>query len=796
MSALLPKAAAAGSLKAVAQEGGAGAETAIDAKAAILHVRACKDATCTSYGDAKKDLPIGIEAERIDVNASTVETLAVGDGKSVVHARVVDRERPDLAFEALLHGTDVLWSGMTGYTRGSEGDRSGDVVLVVDRDKPTSFVLVAETREDTRICGQASTPLAARGLDPKTMQLRGATLHRLEKKARDEATRIVAKTNTAGRAIAQVVVATGGSAPRAAALTDGNTDTVWSEQRPGDGHGEFVTMRAPHELSLVSLLVTVAPKTPKPDGAAPRTFFIATDDRLYFVTMPEDAWQKAGQTYEIPFPAAVRTTCVAVVLDEAYLHGAAAPEVGIAEVSARTSFDVDAASFDDIAQALGGPRGDEAAALLRRSGNEGLAAVVHRYDSLGDKARALAVDIAASAGACDAAAGDLLTHALTDRAIEVRRRALGRIERCGKAAAPALTSAVLGPDEARRAASAALLASVAPQSALEPLAGKLGEGSTDTRRAIRSAMWRASSVASRDKLLALLARREMTPAARVELLRAIGPKLHELRPEADVALADLFRAAPDMQARYLLVQPLAHLARTPDATEGELSRLAVLARQDPDWQVRARAVELSAGIAPLAATVALAAHDPAPRVREAALRAIAGGSTSSGSGAAIETLAHDEWTFVRVASAEAIGAFPQDRSTQTALVNALEDTSPKVRAAAIVSLGKQRATNQAERVRDRLDDGREDPEVRALAARTLGAMCVQSSADRLTKLALISARPVDAADERIGMAAIEALAALHPSDLKERLGPLFAKNVRPPVRHAAERALAEPGVCR
>jgi uncharacterized small protein (DUF1192 family) len=75
-------------------------------------------------------------------------------------------------------------------------------------------------------------------------------------------------------------------------------------------------------------------------------------------------------------------------------------------------------------------------------------------------------------------------------------------------------------------------------------------------------------------------------------------------------------------------------------------------------------------------------------------------------------------------------------------------------------------------------------------------MCVAGAADRLTKLALLSRAPVDEADERIGTAAIDALSLLHPPDLEKRLAPLRAKDVRLPVRKAAERALAEPGACR
>ena len=114
----------------------------------------------------------------------------------------------------------------------------------------------------------------------------------------------------------------------------------------------------------------------------------------------------------------------------------------------------------------------------------------------------------------------------------------------------------------------------------------------------------------------------------------------------------------------------------------------------------------------------------------------------------------------------------------------------------IAALGKRRAVAQAPLVRERLDDTREDPEVRAFAAKTLGAMCMQNAADRLTKLAYLARAPVDEADDRIGIAAIDALGTLHPPDLEKRLAPLRAKDVRLPVRRAAERALTEPGACR
>ena len=360
--------AAAAELRASAPAGGGigGVQVTLDTAKGALVVR--RD------GGAAREIAIPIDRTRIDAGASKLDVVPIGEGRRVVHAKVQDAGRNDLAFEAILSGAadGPVFAGLTGYTRGSDGDRSGEVVKIYDRDGGTKFVIVAEMREDTRICGQATTPLSARGLDPKTLELRGAALHRIEKESRDKAAEVTARLRPAGAKapLARILLATGGSAPAASTLTDGNPDTSWSERRSGDGHGEFATMRAAPETPMHGLAITIAPAaTRATSGAAPRTFFVATDSKLFHVTMPEDAWQKPGQAYEVAFPEPVRTTCVALVLDEAYATSAS-PEVTVAEVGALTKFDVDGASLDDVAKELSGTRAEEAAAVLRRAGED------------------------------------------------------------------------------------------------------------------------------------------------------------------------------------------------------------------------------------------------------------------------------------------------------------------------------------------------------------------------------------------------------------------------------------------
>lgn len=683
---------------------------------------------------------------------SEQHTIPIGDGKRVVHVRVSAQSQ---TWEAIVSGgaNDPIFAGLTGYTTGEEGERTGQIVQITDRDESTKFVLVGEVREDTRICGQAMTPLTVRALDPKTMTLRGASVHRIEKKERDAATPIPAAPSTAKPPLARLLASP-------TALTDGKPETAWSEQKSGDGHGEFVSMRAPIETPLHSLLVTTATS-----GVVPRTFFVATDTKLFRVAVPED---KGGATFEVPFPEPVKTSCVSVVLDEAYEHEGP-PVVSLAEVAARTKFDLDGASLDDVVKELGGARADEAAAVLRRGGDAALAAVVAAWPKLDAKARAFAVDVASSAGTCNGPAMELLTHALTDKEREVQKRASGRIERCGKNAIASLSDAVRSNDEPRRAASAMLLASISGSAAWDPIAEQIGKGAPATRHAMRAAL--AKATAPREKLVLLLQRADLTPDMKLDALRALGPRLTEVKPEAEAAIAQVLAGTPDFRTRYLVLEPLAQL--------GDRTRLEGYARSDPEWPVRARAVELSAGDTSLRSLLA----DPEPRVREAALRARVG--------TAVYGL-RDEWSFVRVSAAEAMGA---SKENPKALAAALNDPSPKVRAAVVTALGASGARGEARAIRERLDDLKEDVEVRALAARTLGQLCVQDAADRLTKLAVLALHPVDEADERIGTAALDALAMLHPSDLERRLAPLRAKGSRTLLKRAADLAVTSPGTC-
>jgi HEAT repeat protein len=282
------------------------------------------------------------------------------------------------------------------------------------------------------------------------------------------------------------------------------------------------------------------------------------------------------------------------------------------------------------------------------------------------------------------------------------------------------------------------------------------------------------------------------------MFRAAEGRVTEVRAEADAAFGELLRGTPSMRVRYLALGPLGHLAQSGDAAA--VAFLLAMIAHDDQWPVRARALEVSAGLAPAEGAIVAALGDPEPRVREAALSALAGAPAPSRSAtrAASAILGHDDWPFVKVQAIAVLMNAPPAPESVEALGAALDDPSARVRGAAIVALARAgaAAANWRAALRKKLDDNDEDADVRSAAASALGALCDRDSAGRLTELA----RPLAgvAADEdarEVGLGAVVGLAALHPPDLKERLAPLLAPSAPPAVRSAAAHAMAARTHC-
>ena len=745
-------------------------------------------------------VPIGLGKAQLPAEADVdVEVVAIAGGKNVVHVVVPSKDTEGVAWEALLAAGQAqpIFAGLTGFVAGDPGERTGKAIQIVPGN-PASFVIVGDLREDLSICGQEATLLDPEALYP-SLDLRPATVQRLDAAQLAAGQPIIASDHgpTADKPLAKLLVAQGSSVPgsRGLELTDGDPATVWTEQRPGMGQGEFVKMAAPKEVPITRMQIVVSAPTPAKDAAAPKSLYLVTGSQTFKVTLPGDGWLKPGEAYEIAFPKPVEASCVALVLDGAYTRSLPHPVVSVAELVAYSEFDGPSATLDDVAKKLSSPRGVAAAQLLERAGDGVLPAVEKAYDGLDARGRALAVDVAASHPRCEDAA-PLLARGLCEGGGEAPRKSREKLERC-KGAANVLATR-LRQDPAARACIAPTLVAIAGADALEPIADAMagtGVGETSTRAVLRLAFAQALESAPAGRLASLVGDAHRGAVVRLEMLRAAGARVSEAIPESERTVAEVLGGSPPMRDRYLALGPLGELGKAGD--RGAVARISETISRDADWPVRARAAEVAAGLADAVPALMAAVRDPEPRVREAALSSIGASAPPGGSDVARWALANDGWPFVKVQAVGVLAKTPPSADVDAALAGALGDTSARVRGATLVALGRRKASAMHGAVRARLDDPNEDPEVRAAAARVLGAMCDASSADRLTELAralAVAGTPED--EQQVAVAALEGLAAMQPADLRDRLAPLMAETVPPTARAAAHRALEAHGACR
>ncbi|MDC0682561.1 HEAT repeat domain-containing protein [Sorangium atrum] len=743
----------------------------------------------------------------------------------------------------------VLWSGWTGVATGEHGEGRSDAV-VVEPLGSGNRVLVGQLRDDVTLCGRPAL-VGASEVDPRTMTLlKGASFQNLPAEERRAAGKVVAERRDADAPAAtfrllRPTAASSAVGKRFAEIADGDPKTAWSEGKVGAGRGEFVSFSSADEVGITGLGLRIKPSDGVEGGAAPRTLFVATPDRLFQVSLPEDAWLKESAGYEVKLPEEIKASCIAVVLDDAYAPAGAgsrgapsAPEVRvtIAEVTARTAFDGQGPAALVGALAGGGERSRAAAALLARGGPEAVEAAIAGYDRLDPAGRQLArgvIDTApcavqipfltarlasGAASAAQPAPGAASAGRVSGMAAALGRapraappepdpelhHARDRIRRCGRAAAPALAEIVKAGAPAARVVAARELALVAPVEAIPALLDALAGARGAARRELRAALAlaarseRAASVVEEEMQLERL--RARPEDAQLDLLRALGPALGRVKGGGAAFQALASAGGAPFDRRYLLQAPAAALARAGEAPAEAYLRASL--RKDADAHVRLRAAEVTADVPALAPDLLAAASDPEARVREAAIVALAraasaGAKLPAGAGEALAArLTSDPWTFIRGGAALAIGAMPATTAGDRALVGALADSSPEVRQHALDGLGAHRATAHIEAVRDRAEDKEEDVEVRARAILALGAMCDASSVDLWTRLALRAKSPIGEHDQRLGSAALAALGSVHPADLPARLKPLLDKGTPHGLREAARAALSAPPQCR
>ena len=809
-----PAAARADALRVTAPSGGglAALAVSVDLKAGVVQSRTCPTAAGCSADASPTTARIGLNLAGSPEVATEAKDVDLGDGRHVVHVRVQLAEQKgsarDVAWEAVLAAGESapLFAGLTGFTTGDVGERTGTTLIARERDGATQYLIKGSIREDVRICGHAhGTPLSPELLDAKTLKWTPTGLQRLTVEQRDHARKLTlaARHEPAPRPLAELLVATGTSGRSSGAgLTDGDPTTPWTEESEGEGRGEFVVMRAAPEVPIARFAVVLPTSSTRKKGTevAPSVFYLVTDTETFEVTVPRSA-QADGGAYNLALPEPVKTSCVSLVLEEA--AGAAAhPDVSVRELIAYSELDASGASFDVLAKALGGPRSGAAVAILKRGGDPALAAVEAAWEAIDPAGRAAALDVAIGNPSCDAGAG-ILVRGVADLGKELAHAARQKILRCGPAAVKGLVLAVKAGDK-KRIAAAPLLAQIDPDAAVEALVPTLGEGAKETRAAVRSALRTSLAHAERPRIAALIAESGRAPGAKLDLLRAATPRLGEMPAEANAAIAELARGAP-METRYLLVGPLVELAKTKDAASRAL--LGALAKTDSSSAVRTAAVEALARAATdendaLLASLPAAANDSAPRVQEAALVGLAELPPSfhlapQAVQAGLAQLGGAGFGFVRVAALAMLARAPRAEPTDTAVAKALDDVSPRVRAAAAMTLGARHATSAGPALLTKAQDKDEDLDVREAATFALGDVCDARAIDALTQLAHGASQPMaNDVQVRTGAAAIVALGKLHPKDLRQRLSAALSDAAPKGARELAQKAVAAAGSCR
>lgn len=793
---------------------------ALQVEPARVVARACaRGVRCSPTGGAIFPIPDDAAARTA---GAQLETIELGAGRRVVQVSIPGERLSErwvllLAASASDRAPAVRTplTGWLGRPSGQPGERRTNVLLQEPAGPGTTRLLVGSRYEHVSLCGRPAV-LRIRELRPESLEWVRSGARSLAAAERDQAIQLTAQAASepwtpAGPRLLQATTASSAVGRNVAALTDGDLTTAWSEDRPGTGAGEFALLSTSKALSLRGFDLVLRPAwSERRRSLAPRRLLIATDEQLFRVAIPEDAWdQPPGLPHRVELPEPLHTGCIAIVLDEAY-EAPDADRVTVAEVHGVSDF-ADAADFDALVGQLDGDgaEADAAAALLSRAGEQGLRATAEGFASLEEAGQRRAAAILA-AGRCEALAGLLLEQLYPAR----HRRAGGaepailanlardRMRECGPAVARALRDELRDqPPKAAHARAAAELALYAPEQTISLVADHLHQASDEVRRMLRGALATAAKRRrARPRVRAALVSASFAGrplVTRIDLLRSFGPVLASAEG-APAALRNVLADDRSFRTRYLLQIPAGHVARGGDGTALEFLQRSLLADESP--YVRAQAARAAAGLASMAPAVVRALHDRSPRVREAALETLAASSpaVAPGAGSSLSALLEtDPWTYVRTAAAQALGArAPTPTSDETLMDRLAEEPSSRVRAAILQAMGTRRSRRTISAIREKAEEAQETIAVRKAALRALGTLCDRASVELLTKLAHRAATAQVPYDRPLGEVALRALGKIHPPDLEARIAPLLDPPVPTNLRRMARSLLRERGGCR
>jgi len=759
-----------------------------------LWLQVCSQPRCTARAGRSIELP---PEARGQLASATLEQLEIAADRRLGHARVA-LPAPGTFWEALfaapLAGAEplVIFAGVTGALRGEDGAREGDMLWIRDGDSKGRRVLVGRVREDVELCGRP-TILEPRLLDPDLV-LRPAKVQQLSLEERRNARVLDAKRREAGPT-------PGGNALRALAassaignpafLTDGRSETSWSEGRGGDGRGEFVTFRQLSGTALVALELSIRPEgdAAPADGAAPRSFWLATRSTVFRVDFAEDAWRSKGGWYRIDLPAAVSEDCLAIVLESSYAKGAES-SVTLAEV--RGVSELQGWDPGQLVARLSTPgdAGAQVVPALLQAGPAGVAAVVGAFGALDALGRLRALDVLET-GSCDVV-GRAYVELLTEQEPRLRRRAEQRLHGCGASVWEPLREAFDRSSGEAGVRLARSLAELAPGLAAELLGPRLAAAAQDQRAQYRAALQRvAQQPEAQAGVRKLLLENSLGASADLELLRALGELLPRFVPEASRSFARA-AAARGFDQRYLLLGPAAALA----ASDVQARSFLEQALHDADPHLRMAAARTFPAWGELDAGLIAATRDPEVRVREASVLRLGELRRPAAAPALRERLGSDAWPLVRASAARALAGLGPSPELDAALAERLRDPADVVRSAALRALGQRGAQAFLPALRERFADPEETAGVRASAVQALAQLCDRASLEAFTLAAhqLLGGRSSpDAA--LVGTAAVAALGRLHPADLMQRLEPLARARSQPALGALVMAALQATDRC-
>lgn len=781
----------------------------------LLRVRACastKPGKCdpTANGSAMLRPP---EAVRAHLSKARVNDLRLPGGK---HAALVTVPAGSRSYGVLLASPDrksdaprILYSGFM-----NDADTK---VALVEEGKAGKGSTTVRITSNASLCGKELVT-SVRTLDGASLTLKEQEIADPGAPSRAGALPLTAAGVTAPKPTFALLVAQDASSGRSALATDRDSATSWLGLRRAGAGKTFLSLRAPGAVPIEGFEIALTPPKDNPEARAPRNLLIVTDQQSFNVTIPSDiAVPDGAQTVVgVTLPKAVVTRCVGVIVDgvrgDADKKGKdTGATVFITELSARTS--ADAESLATLAEGLGAASvgaskvdAKLAESILAAEGRRGVMAIAAAYPKLDGPARDRARRIVDARDCSDAML--LYLPLLTGIDTDESARARDRIRRCGDEAGPLLLAAIEATkeDEARGviAEEAAL---IAPALATKPLVAYLGAAKTSEerrvyRRALAKGALRAAGVKALDATMADPSFVALGVAAKIDVLRALGPQIGQAKSAASV-FASVSGAATEFRDRYLLVAPAADLARSGDVAALAWMQASLAPANDP--RLRARVAELGGGIEALRPVLVAAVDDDQVRVREAALLSLVTGGKgvdAAVSSKLIERLEKDPWTFVRRAAATALGNAPKDATLDARIAVALvNEEQPSVRVEMLEALGKRGAVAQVEAVRERALDEGEALNVRLKAVEAIGLMCDRGSADALTELAMRGRAPLFETDRKLAIVGILTLGKLRPADLKQRLSPLLAKEISAEMRELATKTLADtslagPAVCK